>query len=82
MCYTIVLLVLLCLSLALPLQPLTLIVVFTRGCLLESPGFLLLLVFLLLRLWLLSLLFVCQVVKAFFAQLQFVVNFGEKKERI
>lgn len=80
MFYTIVMLVVLCLSLVLFLQPLALILVFARGCLLWSLGFLLVLVFLLLFLWLLSLLFVCKVIKAFFIQLQFAVIFGEKRK--
>lgn len=64
-------LVLLCLSLALLLRSLTPIRVFTRASLLQSLGFLLLLL-------LLSVLFVGQVIKAFFIQPQFVAF---KKQR-
>ena len=64
-------------------QPLTLILVFTRGRLLQSLGFFLVSFLILdiplMFLQLLSLLFVCQVIKAFFIQL--LVVFGEKEKR-
>ncbi len=77
--YVTITIFLLCLSQALLLQPVPLILVFTWGRLLQRLRFLLFLSSLLSFL-LFALLFVCQVIKAFFIQLQ-VVAFGEK-ERI